>query len=102
VSDEISEEQWGLLFPFVVCQSNDGPYDDAAFVAGYQAGRIDRSLAVAVAAEADALRFTVHTLLVPQLELIAMNHGYLAKSEPWEQEPDLWSFVTFTRVGAEP
>lgn len=84
-----------LVMPFVVCQSQGGPYEDDAFVAGFQAGQIDRSLRAATIANADRVRATVMTALVPQLELLAMQHGFLAEITPWPEGPESWSFVTF-------
>jgi hypothetical protein len=94
------EEEWGLVFPFVVCRSNGGPYDDEAFVAGYQAGQISKALAAAAAVGADRCMFTVRTDLVPQLDLIAMHYGFsleakqIEETEGYPAMPE-WSGATF-------
>ena len=74
--DQPEDEGMSLVFPFVVCQSNGGPYDDDAFTAGYQCGQIDRSLAAAAAVGATSMTCTVYTTLIKQLELVAMNRGF--------------------------
>jgi hypothetical protein len=87
------EKGWGLLMPFVVCESAGGRYDDEAFVAGYQAGQIDQALEVAAAVNATHLAAPlVHAGLVEQLDLIAMRHGYGTVAD--ETAPG-WVAVTF-------
>ncbi|MFJ8690310.1 hypothetical protein [Micromonospora wenchangensis] len=85
-----------LVFPFVACQSNGGPYDDDAFTAGYQAGRIDTALAAAAAVGATTATYTVATPLVAQLELIGMHHGYPSVTAEVFGEAPEWSTVTFS------
>lgn len=87
---------YGLVIPFVACASQGGPYDDDAFAAGYQAGRIDHALAALVAVGGTELAATVRTDLVRQLDLIAMHHGFKAETEPYVDANE-WSFVTFRR-----
>ena len=91
-----------LVFPFVVCQSNGGPYDDDAFTAGYQCGRADSALAAAAAVGASRATFTVGTGLVAQVELIAMHHGFTyIRVEECEETPE-WSLVTVSTAAEEP
>ena len=99
--DQPEEEGMSLVFPFVVCQSNGGPYDDDAFTAGYQCGQIDRSLAAAAAVGATSMTCTVYTTLIKQLELVAMNRGFSnVDAQECEPTPE-WSFITFTVEGDE-
>jgi hypothetical protein len=90
----MSEPEYGLVYPFVVCQSQGGPYDDGAFVAGCRFGvvreKCERGDPVIEGYEPVAL--------VPQLDLLAMAKGYDLVSEPWEDDPDgYWSLVTLTK-----
>lgn len=97
-------EHWGLVYPFIACQSNGGAYDDEAFTAGFSAGRIDQVLVVAATLNADRveLRFTVRTGLVPQLELIAMARGFPSiAAQPWDEHPDEWTFLTLATSDEE-
>lgn len=94
MSDE--ETTYGLVMPFTVCASNGGPYDDASFVAGVWFGKLDAELRWCVETGTDPkLDFPVPTPLVPQLDLLAMNHGLTMTSEPWDEAPDEHTFVTF-------
>lgn len=94
-ADEPEPEGYELAVPFIVCTSVGGPFDDDAFVAGFQAGQVNQALKAAAAANAIEVRFTVNSELVKQLELIGMNHGFphIVAEEP-EDAPS-WSFVTF-------
>lgn len=62
--------------PLVACQSQGGPYDDEAFQAGLLTGTINQALATAGHTGTPvSVCFVVPAALVPQLELLAMNHG---------------------------
>ncbi len=89
------DAKFELVLPFVVCQSQGGPFEDTAFVAGFQAGQIDRTLAVAAATEQFEVHFPhVHTTLLPLLALIGMNRGFpVVESDPADA-PE-WTAVTF-------
>jgi hypothetical protein len=77
-----------LVMPFVVTKSRGGPYDDDAYVAGFEAGRLDAILTNNTTA---IVVGPVHSLNRDQLDLIAMQHGYTASfvgnadDEPWVQ-----------------
>lgn len=93
MDEEEEEIHYSLVIPFVVCKSQDGPYDDNAFVAGVRYGRW---------AELLKLQPTQHAEyepneLVPQLDLLAMHHRYKITIEPWEDGNNEWSLVTMTR-----
>lgn len=101
--DRAEDPHWGLVIPFVVCTSQGGPYDDEAFTAGYQAGRIDAHLRHAATAGADALTVTARTALLPLLELLAMHHGYpvltadpIGETPHYPAMPD-WAVIRFHR-----
>jgi hypothetical protein len=89
MSDSGSEDNYGLVMPFVAVASRGGPYEDAAFVAGYRAGLIDAELK----AGGTHSRY-VETDLVAQLDLVAMCNGYVMSSQPWADDP-FWSLVQF-------
>ncbi len=98
------DHDFGLVVPFVVCQSKDGPYDDAAFVAGYQCGEVDTKLAVAAALQAPSLDLPiVRRALLPQLALHGMRYGYTTMEVP-DPDPEVagtdeWCSVRFVRGG---
>jgi hypothetical protein len=86
-----------LVMPFVVCASQGGPYDDDAFVAGFQAGSLYKTLAAIAAVEATGvIEVPVRTALLPQLDLIAMKFGFTTEAVPAES-PD-WSMWSAVRV----
>ena len=87
-----------LAYPFVVCQSQGGPYPDDAFVAGVQLGQLIGELKHSRPIYHEA---TVMPALVPQIDLVAMHEGYSMTSEPWEAAPDDWAFVSLTRTAGE-
>lgn len=88
------EPAYELVMPFVVCQTQGGPYDDEAFVAGWILGALDVRLEQ-LAADRRPLTISVRAASLPQVELLAMKHGYLTAVEPYEDAPDEWSTVTF-------
>jgi hypothetical protein len=101
--DQPEPDGYTLAVPFIVCKSNGGPYDDDSFVAGFQAGEVDRALDMGAAARAETVRFPMaRTDLLKQFELIAMNRGYpvmvAEKSDEWPE----WCDVTFSRGDGGP
>ena len=107
--DRPEPEAMTLVVPFIVCTSKGGPYDDASFVAGFQAARVDHMLEVAalVCAERVAVPFVVRTDLVPQLELLGMHRGFpvieaaeVTETPEYQAMPE-WSFVTFATTAEE-
>jgi hypothetical protein len=88
------EAEFSLVMPFIVCRSQGGPYDDAAFVAGCYFGEIRSELA---RPDRFVLEMTVPSPLVPQLDLVAMDAGFVMTAKPWDDHPDEWTFVRLTR-----
>lgn len=84
-----------LVMPFVVCESVGGPYADEAFVAGYWCGHYD-----ALMERGEAPGNYVPAGIVPQLDLVAMRHGFTMTAEPWEDD-SFHVLVEFAKV-AEP
>lgn len=82
------DEGHSLVMPFVVCRSEGGPYDDAAFVAGVRFAHVQAALA-----DAPPIYETQQSpTLVPQLDLLAMERGYHMTIE---HHSDEWALVTF-------
>ena len=98
---DADEAEYGLVMPFVVCASDGGPYDDAAFVAGCRFGH-DAEKVKLGGRDVQSWGFVVMTPMVPQYDLLAMHHDFVMTSEPWEDHPDEWTFVTFARSTEEP
>jgi hypothetical protein len=66
------DHEYGLVMPFVVVTSVGGPYDDDAYVAGYEAGMADAQLAHGPR----VVDLVVRSDNAPQIDLIGMRHGY--------------------------
>jgi hypothetical protein len=98
--DDGAATEYGLVMPFKpAVKSGTGPYDDQSFVAGYQAGQIDRALSVQRAVQGTGMQTTVYTELIPQLDLIAMRYGFELKIE--ETGAEGWSFAIFHPPSSE-
>jgi hypothetical protein len=97
--DAPEEVDFELAVPFVVCTSQGGPYDDAAFVAGFYTGSVDRALQVGKVAEAPVVQAVVPSTLLNQLELIGMHRGYPTMRTRVSDDP-AWTYVQFMAVGA--
>jgi len=70
------EADYNLVMPFVIVKSNGGPYDDAAFVAGINCGQLMAELQALAAHQAIPHQRWMRPELMPQIDLIAMQHGY--------------------------
>jgi hypothetical protein len=66
------EGGYELLFPFVVCQSNGGPFEDESFVAGAQYGNLHQLASLGVG----QIMAMVYPALLQQIDLLAMHYGY--------------------------
>jgi len=78
-----AEDEFELLMPLVVVRSKGGPFDDEAYTAGFEAGRLWELLGAGVEFESRAVR----TANIRQLDLIAMHFGYaLTTNGPMEVE----------------
>ncbi len=84
---------YSLVMPFVVCASQGGPYDDAAFVAGWELGALDHLLSTVFAPR--TLQRTVRVASIPQVDLIAMRHRFTVTKVDADDE---WALVTFVRT----
>jgi hypothetical protein len=82
--------------PFVVVQSRGGPYEDKAFVAGVRYGMISSTLD-RLAAGTTSIAWWVEPSLVPQLDMLAMDHHLKFATMPADEYPEAWVCVTFSR-----
>lgn len=97
MSDENEDEfSYEMVMPFVAVQSKGGPYDDAAYVAGYQMGLLDAELSGSVFDQGRAIGVANRA----QADLIAMRHGFIA--EFTDEEVEGWVCMTIRRTVTEP
>lgn len=87
--DDHEGAEFKLLMPFVVCESNGGEYEDRSWCAGFECGVLAAGLAAG-----EPHGGTVRTANVPQLDLLAMRHGFTVQAEVYEDDP-AWSTVQF-------
>lgn len=103
MSDDESAK-YGLVMPFVVVDSVGGPYEDAAFVAGWDCAVMDEALAALAAQRRNGLTAAtvqryVKPEAVPQLDLVAMQHGFTLTAEDAEHG---WVAAVFAFQPATP
>jgi len=94
-------ERYELVMPFRICKSQGGPYDDESFVAGWRLALLDRDLADRAVDRIPMTGVSLRPADMPQVDLIAMKHGYGVASEPWNDAPDDWLLVDFMRESSE-
>ncbi len=98
----MSEATFELAMPFVVCKSKGGPYDDAAYVAGWEGAYWDLELQrMGEFTTGSIVVASIHTDNQPQIDLIAMKHGWSATYEPQDADTPEWMTVTFKLPDAE-
>lgn len=66
------DREYGLVVPFLPVTSRGGPYDDSAYCAGYEMGRLDATLSL----NPRLYEALIRAENIPQADLIAMQHGY--------------------------
>jgi len=93
VSDD-EDSGYVLLMPFVLSQSNGGPYDDKAFAAGMTCGQFWAELETVAAHGALPRPRYVRPEYIPQLDLIAMHFGYTLTAGDTDSEPG-WQRIDF-------
>ena len=91
--------EYGLVMPFVACQSQGGAFDDAAFVSGYRLGEVNATLEHA---KPERHVLWAHPNDVAQLDLIAMRQGYTLTTEAWDEHPDEWVEAVLLRADSGP
>lgn len=87
---EQDDMEYNFQYPFIVCESNGGPYDDVSFVSGVRFGCWMTLLKLMPSQHSEYEPKS----LVPQLDLLAMNNGYRMIVNPFD---DYWVLVTMRR-----
>jgi hypothetical protein len=96
--DNEDEATYTLAMPFIVCTSQNGPYDDEPFAAGWTCGALNAELASCRQVAANPRGRHVLPGILPQVDLIAMNHGFTVRRDPERDSPG-WVYVEFDQVG---
>jgi hypothetical protein len=95
----VSDATYELKMPFVVVTSVGGPYDDNAYVAGWEAKTIQIQLA-GLAEQSGPLIMVALVLIEnqPQIDLVAMQEGWTVA---FEYADAYWVTATFKRAEAD-
>lgn len=91
---ESDEGCYESVMPIVLAQSNGGPFDDAAVVAGMACGALDYELKVAASLGAVPRERYIDSCLIRQVDLIAMRHGYTLQLGDLDDSSG-WQVVSF-------
>lgn len=94
--EEERDDRYELVMPFVLVASEGGPFEDAAFVSGWRMGDLDAKLATAKAHDLDLGTQTCLRVEHPQIDLLAMRHGFTVRMDPADDD---WAFYEFERTG---
>lgn len=95
MSDD-EESGYEIVMPFLPVQSNGGPHDDDAYVAGYEMGLLDAQLGGTVYDQGRA----IHTENRDQADLIAMRNGFTADFT--DEEIPGWVCMSVRRSVSDP
>lgn len=93
--NEAPGPEYELIMPFVVVTSVGGPYDDDAYVAGFEMGRLDAVLQLSSRATITH-QVIMRTANVAQADLIAMNHRWTVAQVV--ELDDGWSQIELNRL----
>jgi hypothetical protein len=93
------DADYELVMPFVVVRSTGGPYDDEAYCAGMELGRLDRDL-LTMCTWVDTFETLIRVANAPHVDLVAMQYGWAMDHDP-EHDADGWVTVTLRRSKGE-
>lgn len=85
--------EYSLVMPFVAVASKGGPFDDDAYVAGYEMGLLDAQLE---GEDAGAAEMNIRSANREQADLLAMRHGFTASFTESPELPE-WTWAEFRR-----
>ena len=92
-------DEFEPVMPFIVCQSQGGPYEDEAYVAGWEAAQLDRELRDQAQSNAPMIwnsDMPVRHDNRDQINLIALKQGWLVRFEKIDEQ---WDDAIYTYIG---
>lgn len=101
------EQRYEFFMPFVTTTDAGGPHDPASYIAGFETGALDARLKMLAAIPVVEWRTVLHRENLPQVDLIAMAHGYAITEEPVEDDGETenieavraeWAILRFDKV----
>lgn len=96
------DDDYQIQMPFVVAESNGGPLDDLAYVAGWEAAALANQLQMLKGNFAATVSTMVHTVNMPQIDLIAMTFGFSIVGTTEVEAPDGDSTMTWVTLSNVP
>lgn len=88
-----------LVMPFVVVQSEGGPFDDESYSAGYEMGHMWCFLQMVTGMnDIRNIDLMVRSANVPQADLVAMHFGYVTEVKPCPGMEDEWSAIELRKA----
>lgn len=81
---------YDLVMPFVTVATQGGPHDDESYVCGFEMGALD----VLLDSRVSAVEQVIHASNLPQVDLIAMKHGYTMTL--LDEEDEGWAWIRLT------
>lgn len=98
--DDMMDGEFEMGMKFVVVKTEGGPYDDGAYVAGFELGALNARLEAALHHGLGLPQATIHRENLPQADLLAMQVGATMEELPWPSSVDdetagEWAWVKF-------
>lgn len=80
--------EYDMVMPFVTTDGEGGIHDARSYACGWEMGQLDAQLNMTRHLSAVPIALMIHTENLPQVDLIAMKHGFLTMSEAVEGYPE--------------
>lgn len=100
MTDQPEDDTLSLAVPFTACASAGGPYDDKAFVSGFDCGAMHTEMRLLRTIGATPPARWVKAPILDQLDLLAMDSGYTIKRGE-ASEASGWVWVSFAAPTCE-
>lgn len=89
-------ENYEVAYPFIVCNSINGPYDDMSFAAGCQFGEVMSECKLILPGHQK--EWIVYAPLLPQIDLLAMYENLVVDFKVGEAVEEDWVHVILRRI----
>lgn len=94
-ADGSDDGEYELAMPFILCRSEGGPYDDAAFVAGSTIGALEAEFSFCRMLSSVPHSRHMNDNYLDQADLVAMRHGFSMERGELD-EGSGWRWVSFS------
>lgn len=100
MATEPEQPEYGLVMPFILVTSRGGPYDDHAYVAGWNMGALEAEMRIARALGTTPKARYLSPVDEPQVDLLAMRFGFTVTATAHDVDWTLYEFEP-AQEGAE-